>query len=232
MSHLLDIDTIDRSGLVRETAEAAGIDRRDLFRKGAVGAGGLVAGGAFFGMLAPAEARISSKKSKKNDIKILQFAMTLELLEANFYRQARANNVFGDDAQLERFTRTVSAHEDDHVTFLSNALGKKRVKGLEFDFGKAVTDRDVYRKTAQVLEDTGVQAYLGQVANVSQAAVLRAAGSVATVEARHASWIRFLNGGGVPSAMESALPAPRTFDRGVSEARILKAVKGTGFIQS
>lgn len=232
MSHLLDIDTIDTSGIVRETAEAAGIDRRDLLRKGAIGAGGLVAGGAFFGVLSPAEARISSRRSKSNDVKILQFAMTLELLEANFYRQARANNVFGDDAQLERFTRTVSAHEDDHVTFLSNALGKKRVKGLKFDFGNAVTDRNVYRTTAQVLEDTGVQAYLGQVANVSQRAVLRSAGSIATVEARHASWIRFLNGGGAPDAKEAALPAPRTFDRGVSERRILKAVKRTGFIES
>ncbi len=233
MSHHLDIDKIDTSGLVRETAEAAGMDRRDLLRKGAVGAGGLVAGGAFFGILSPAEARISTKKkSKSNDVKILQFAMTLELLEANFYRQARANNVFGDDAPLERFTRTVSAHEDDHVTFLSNALGRKRVKGLEFDFGEAVTNRDTYRATAQVLEDTGVQAYLGQVTNVAQGAVLRSAGSIATVEARHASWIRFLNGGGAPNAKESTLPAPRTFDRGVSERRILRAVKGTGFIES
>lgn len=232
MSHLLDIDTIDTSGLVRETAEAAGIDRRDLLRKGAMGAGGLVAGGAFFGILSPAEARISTKKSKKNDVKILQFAMTLELLEAAFYRQARANMVFGDDAALELFTRTVSSHEDDHVTFLRNALGKKRVSGLKFDFGKAVTDRDTYRKTAQVLEDTGVQAYLGQAANVAQGPVLSAAGSIVTVEARHAAWIRFLNGGGAPGVRDSAQPAPRTFDRGLSEKKILRAVKGTGFIQS
>ncbi|MDP9386253.1 MAG: ferritin-like domain-containing protein [Actinomycetota bacterium] len=232
MSHHLDIDKIDTSGLVRETAEAAGMDRRDLLRKGAVGAGGLVAGGAFFGILSPAEARISTKRSKRNDVKILQFAMTLELLEAAFYRQARANNVFGDDAPLERFTRTVSAHEDDHVTFLGNALGRKRVSGLKFDFGEAVTNRDTYRATAQVLEDTGVQAYLGQAGNVSQRPVLLAAGSIVTVEARHASWIRFLNGGGVPNVRESALPAPRTFDRPASERAILRAVRRTGFIES
>ncbi len=232
MSHHLDIDKIDTSGLVRETAEAAGIDRRDLLRKGALGAGGLVAGGAFFGVLSPAEARISSKRSKRNDVKILQFAMTLELLEAAFYRQARANNAAGDDAQLARFTQVVSGHEDDHVTFLRNSLGRKRVTGLSFDFGDAVKNRDTFRKTAQVLEDTGVQAYLGQVVNVAQGPVLTAAGTIATVEARHASWIRFLNGGGQPAAKASSVPAPRTFDRPASERAILRAVKGTGFIES
>lgn len=232
MTNHLDIDTIDKSGLVRESAEAAGIGRRDLLRKGALGAGGLVAGGAFFGVLSPAEAAISSRrKSKSNDVKILQYAMTLELLEAAFYREARKNNVSGDDAALARFTQVVSAHEDDHVTFLRTALGRKRVSGLKFDFGEAVTNRDTYRKTSQVLEDTGVQAYLGQVANISQAAVLRAAGTIVTVEARHASWIRFLNGGGAPDAPAASLPAPRTFDRPASERAVLRAVGQTNFIQ-
>lgn len=232
MSNTFDIDTVDKSGLVRETAEAAGIPRRDLLRKGAIGAGGLVAGGAFFGMLDPAAAAISTRnKSKKNDVKILQFAMTLELLEAAFYREALGNRVSGDDAALARFTSVVAAHEGDHVTFLRNALGRQRVTGLEFDFGDAVTNRDTYKTTAQVLEDTGVQAYLGQAPNVSQASVLRAAGSIVTVEARHASWIRFINGGGTTEAKTSALPAPRTFDRPASERAILRSVGNTGFIQ-
>jgi len=233
VSNAIDIDAIDKSGLVRETAEAAGIDRRDLLRKGAIGAGGVVAGSAFFGILTPAEAAISTKrKSKKNDVKILQFAMTLELLEAAFYREARENNVAGDDAALARFVQVVSAHEDDHVTLLRAALGKQRVSGLQFDFGNAVTDRDTFRKTSQVLEDTGVQAYLGQVANISQDPVLRTAGTIVTVEARHASWIRFLLGGGQGDSAAASLPAPRTLDRPLSERTILRAVTATGFIQS
>lgn len=229
MSNILDID---KSGLVRETAEAAGMGRRDLLRKSAIGAGGLVAGGAFFGVLDPAEAAISTRrKSKANDVKILQFAMTLELLEAAFYREARMNDVAGDDARLARFIQVVGAHEDDHVTFLRTALGTRRVSGLKFEFGKAVTDRETFKTTAQTLEDTGVQAYLGQVANISQAAILRAAGTIVTVEARHASWIRFLKGGGEPGAPAAALPAPRTFDRPASERAILRAVEGTGFIE-
>jgi hypothetical protein len=73
-----------------------------------------------------------------------------------------------------------------------------------------------------VLEDTGVSAYLGQVKHISQAAVLSAAGTIATVEARHASWIRFING---------VTPAPSDFDKPKSEKAILKAVGGTGFIK-
>lgn len=232
MSHF-DIDVVDKSGLVRETAEAAGIDRRDLLRKGAIGAGGLVAGGAFFGMLSPAEARISTRRpSKKNDVKILQYAMTLELLEAAFYKFAKDGNVSGDDAILARYTEVVEEHEQDHVVFLRKALGKSSVKGLEFDFGDAVTNRDKYKATAQELEDTGVTAYLGQAGNVSQTAVLGAAGSILAVEARHASWIRFINGGGNPGGATSALPAPRTFDRPATERVVLRAVGATNFIQS
>jgi len=232
VSNAFDINVVDTTGLVRETAEAAGIGRRDLLRKGAIGAGGLVAGGAFFGILDPAEAAISTRnKSKRNDVKILQFAMTLELLEAAFYRQARANNVAGDDAALARYTQVVSAHEDDHVTFLRNALGRQRVKGLRFDFGAAVTNRDTYRTTAQVLEDTGVSAYAGQGPNISQRTVVQAALSIHSVEARHAAWIRFLNGGGQPDARTAALPAPRTFDRAQSERAVLAAVGKTGFIK-
>ena len=86
----------------------------------------------------------------------------------------------------------------------------------------AVTDKATFAATAQVLEDTGVSAYLGQVANVFQPGVLRAAGTIATVEARHAAWIRFIN---------AASPAPAAFDKPKSEAAILKAVTATGFIQ-
>jgi hypothetical protein len=57
---------------------------------------------------------------------------------------------------------------------------------------------------------------------VFQASVLSAAGTIATVEARHAAWIRFING---------AIPAPASFDRPKSEKAILKAVGATGFIK-
>jgi hypothetical protein len=95
------------------------------------------------------------------------------------------------------------------------------VKKPKFDFKGTTTDQTKFLATAQVLEDTGVKAYSGQAPNILQKAVLQAATSILTVEARHASRFRTLNGANF---------APKAFDSAASKASILKAVKGTGFI--
>ena len=224
MSNLLQLDVVDSDGAVREAAEAAGIDRGDFLKKSVLAGGGLLAGSAIFTQyLSAAEAAISTTKlSKGNDVKILNYALTLEFLEAAFYKQAVTNSAFGTDANLEKFARTVAKHEATHVTFLKKALGSAAIKSPSFDFGDTVTDKAKFAATAQVLEDTGVSAYLGQVGNILQLPVLKAAGTIATVEARHAAWIRFINGD---------TPAPAGFDTAKSEKAILKAVTGTKFIQ-
>jgi rubrerythrin len=233
VSDPLKLETVDADGAVRESAEAAGLDRSDFLRKGALAGGGLLAGGALFTQyLGPAEAAISTRRrSASNDVKILNYALTLEFLEAEFYRQAVAHNAFSSP-QYARFGQVVAAHEAAHVKALRKALGSAATKKPTFDFGAAVTDPATFAATAQVLEDTGVRAYLGQVGNVRQAPVLKAAGSILAVEARHAAWIRFLNGGGAADAAGSALPSPQAFDSAASERTILKAVTGTGFIKS
>jgi Ferritin-like domain len=233
MSQLPNLDAIDADGAIRDTAEAIGLDRGDFIKKGVLAGGGILAGGALFGpLLASAEAKISSKKSVKNDIKILNFALTLEFLEAAFYKQAVANQAYGNNPQLQRFAEVVASHEAKHVAFLKSALGSKAIKSPKFDFGMAVTDQATFAATSQVLEDTGVTAYLGQVAHVKQGAVLTAAGTIATVEARHASWIRFINNPAGPMTATKNLPAPNDFDKHRSEKAVLKSVKGTGFITS
>jgi len=231
LSHSLNLDLLDADGAIRETAEAAGFDRSDFLKKGVLAGGGLIAGGAFFSQLGVAEAAISTRRSKGNDVKILNFALTLEFLEAAFYREADRNKVYGPDVALQRFTQVVRRHEAQHVAFLKGALGSKAIKSPRFDFGKAVTDKATFAATAQVLEDTGVMAYLGQVGNISQKGVLASAGTIATVEARHAAWIRFINNPAVLTTAITDLPAPRTFDKRKSEASILKAVGATGFIK-
>ncbi len=177
----------------------------------------------FSGILSSAEAAISTtRRSAANDVKILNYALTLEFLEAAFYEQAVANKAFGSSAPLQQFAEVVAVHERKHVDFLKGALGSKAIKSPKFDFGNAVTDQATFAATAQVLEDTGVNAYLGQVGNIAVKGTLAAAGTIATVEARHAAWIRFING---------AVPAPSTFDKRKSEKAILKAVGATGFIK-
>ena len=223
MPNLPNLDALDADGAIRDSAEAAGLDRSDFLKRGVLAGGGLLAGGALFnGYLSDAEAAISKHRSKRNDVKILNYALTLEYLEAAFYKQAVANKAFGSSAPLKAFAETVAEHEATHVKFLKKALGSAAIKSPNFDFGKAVTDQATFAATAQVLEDTGVSAYLGQVGNISQTRVLSAAGTIATVEARHAAWIRFIN---------NATPAPAAFDTPKSEKAILKAVTATGFIK-
>ena len=232
MSHF-DLEVLDADGAVRDAAESAGLDRSDFIKKSALAGGGLLVGSAMFsGVLSSAEAAISTtKRSARNDVKILNFALTLEFLEAAFYRQADLNKVYGDNGALQRFTQIVRRHEAQHVAFLQGALGSQAIKKPKFDFGATVTDRAMFQNTAQVLEDTGVTAYLGQVGNISVKGTLKAAGTIATVEARHAAWIRFINGGATLETPASALPAPNTFDKRRSERSVLRAVDGTGFIQ-
>jgi hypothetical protein len=229
MSHL-DLNQVDVDGALREAAEDAGLDRAAFFKKGAVAGAGVVAGGALFGpFLANAEAAISTKrKSLANDIKIGNYALTLEFLESEFYRQANANKPFAND-NYRIFSEITGKHEDAHVVALRRLLGSRAVKKPTFDFGDTVTDPAKFAQTAQVLEDTGVAAYAGQGPNIKTRSIVQAALSIHSVEARHAAWIRFLNTGG--QGRESVLPAPRGFDRALSERAVLNAVGETGFIQ-
>lgn len=220
----LNLAMVDADGAVREAAETAGLDRSDFIKKSALAGGGLLVGSAMFsGVLSSAEAAISTRRSARNDVRILNYALTLEFLEAEFYEQALANNAHGNDPSLKRFNEVVADHEAKHVSFLRGALGSKAIKKPTFDFKDTVTDRAKFAATAQVLEDTGVMAYLGQVKNIFVPGTLAAAGTIATVEARHAAWIRFING---------ETPAPATFDKAKSERAILKAVGDTGFFNS
>ena len=228
MDHI-KLEVLDKDGALRDAAEAAGIDRGSFLRRGAAAGAGVIAGGTLLGLASPAQAAISSKsKSLANDIKIGNYALTLEYLEAEFYAQANTANAFAN-AQLRSFAQVTGAHESAHVAALKKILGSKAVKKPTFDFGAAVTDSATFAKTAQVLEDTGVAAYAGQGPNLKTRAIVQAALSIHSVEARHAAWIRFINSSG--AGAEANLPAPTGFDEPLSEKAVLKAVTATGFIK-
>lgn len=239
MSDYLNIETLDPSGDIRNAAEdagafdSAGMDRRAMLRRGAAAGGGLiVAGGLFQTMLSPAEAAISkTKKSKKNDGAILNYALTLEFLEAAFYTQG--STIAFTDPNYAYFATTVKGHEVAHVAALQATLKKLKIKAIsapEVAFGAAVTDQATFLATAKVLEDTGVAAYAGQVTNILQAPILAAAASIHSVEARHAAWIRFLLGGGVAASGTANAPAPNIVDAPLTEKAVLSAVKATKFV--
>lgn len=112
--------------------------------------------------------------------------------------------------------KIVSGHEATHVAYLKKQLGSKAVKKPSFDFGDATANQVNFLKTAVVLEDTGVTAYSGQATRIKQAKVVKAAVSILTVEARHASYLRSLN---------KQTFAPRAFDKPASMKAVLKKAK-------
>ena len=111
---------------------------------------------------------------------------------------------------LKNFAVVVGDHETAHVAALRKALGSAAVKKPTFDFGDTVTNKNKFRATAQMLEDTGVAAYAGQGPNIFQKAVIVPALAIDSVEARHAAWIRLLNG---------EPPAPALVDAPKTEKR-------------
>ena len=207
-------EELDRDGALAEAIDAVeGDTRADFLRKAAVAGGGLVGGGAAFAALAaPAGAQSAS------DVNILNFALTLEFLEAEFYAQARKND-FGN--RLNRFAKIVGEHEAAHVAALRKALGNKAVKKPKFDFKGTTEDRALFGQTAATLEATGTAAYGGAAPMIQSAEVLKAAVSIHSVEARHTSWINHILG---------KTPAPVAFYEPMTVSQVLAAVTATGFI--
>ncbi len=231
MSRLITLESVDQDGAIRDAAEAAGATRADFLKRGGVAGAGFLAGGVLFsGFVSPAQAAIStSKRSKKNDVRIANYALTLEYLESEFYKQANAAGGISQP-ELKVFASVTGAHELEHVKALKAVLGSAAVKKPKFDFGDTVTNQDKFKQTAQVLEDTGVSAYAGQGPHIFQLPVLKAALAIHSVEARHAAWIRYINGGADVGKASNLAPAPKAFDSALSDKKVLAAVMKTGFI--
>jgi rubrerythrin len=224
MSDIWTLEELDRDGAIQEAA--AQVDpttRASFLKKAGIGLGAVAGGSAFLGAvpsLASAATRVSA-----SDVAILNFALTLEYLEASFYAEAISNGkVFNGETQ--NFARIVAAHEAAHVKALKSALGTKAVAKPKFDFRDTTSDQTKFEATATVLEDTGVQAYLGQVGKIKSPAILAAAGSILPVEARHAAWIRDIR----LMKTQGTIPAPAAFQSSKTKAEVLAAVAKTQFI--
>ena len=135
---------------------------------------------------------------------VLQFALLLENLEAEFYKQAVAagNAVIPAGPALGALT-TIRDHEVAHVALLRSVITgasgtPANYTAASFDFtakgalGNATfTNYPVMLAVAQAFEDTGVRAYKGQAGFVmSNDVVLQTALQIHSVEARHAAHIR------------------------------------------
>ncbi len=105
--------------------------------------------------------------------------------------------------------------EDTHVSFLKGALGKAARPKPTFK-GLAQSDCNKFVHLSQVFENVGVGAYLLAAPYISSKANLAAAGSILTIEARHAGYLNALVG--LPLSTNGA------FDKPIPQAQIVKDV--------
>lgn len=150
-----------------------------------------------------------------SDVDILNFALTAEHLESEYYKQGFAKFSMQDFMALGltegqvKSLMNVGQTEATHVTTLMSAItgaGAKPVEACTYNFDAALASADAMVKTARVLEAVGVSAYLGAAPLVNSSDVLAAAGSIVTVEARHQAFIRLASGAEpVPAAFDTAL---------------------------
>jgi hypothetical protein len=129
----------------------------------------------------------------KGDIGILNYALTLEYLEAAFYADVIRSGLFkgSDLATIRKFGDSENQHVEALTAAVKSSGGKPAAKPkTEFPLKDA---KSVLELAAEV-ENIGAAAYLGQAPNIKSRAVLHAALSIHSVEGRHAAALNTLLG--------------------------------------
>ncbi|MDQ3671897.1 MAG: ferritin-like domain-containing protein, partial [Actinomycetota bacterium] len=204
--HFTSIDQLGPALAPAESPER--LDSRAAFlRKLGLGAGVVVGGGLLLGR--PGVAR-AGHGDQVADADVLQYALTLEYLEASFYTQALGGQgTTGVPASSAKFSRgaingsrlfkifggrirstahgylsAIRNHEVAHVNFLRaglTAAGATPVPPATFNFSAGLGSVGAFLKTAQLLENTGVMAYDGAIRYVDTGDFLQAGAQIATV---------------------------------------------------
>lgn len=154
-----------------------------------------------------------------DDIFILQFALTLEHLEAAFYSEGFAKFPESDFLALGATPEQVAdliqvgATEATHVKVISDVLTAEGVTPFSpctYDF--KLTDAASMLATAKILEAVGVAAYLGAAPLVERKDVLSAAASIVTIEGRHQTLLRTISKEeAIPQAFDVAVGPQQVF---------------------
>jgi hypothetical protein len=252
-------DEFDPTGDIRQIADdagaldATGSTRRNLIKRAGIGAGGFVAAGSILGGLSPMEAfaatgttgaygkpvKIDRRKVTANDVRIGNYALTLEYIEAAFYKLAAGKNYA--DKGLAQAANILAQHEQAHVDALKKVLGKAAVKTPAFNadvVGKLLATQESFITAAASVEPVGTAAYAGAGPYLSALPIVKAALSIHSVEANHAAYTAQLCiERGITKDLNGATisPVPNEFNPAFSFAKTIGIVSGlkvtTGALQ-
>lgn len=199
-----------------EVGERINLSRRNLFRRPAVAA---MAASVPLVLAAASTEAFAADGLPKQVVDVLNFALTLEYLEAAFYKEGVGARGLIPSKYRSLF-RTIAAHEAAHVKLLKGALGAAAVEAPAVDFtaggkyGDVFENFETFATLSATFEDLGVAAYKGQAGNLIGTPVLGTALQIHSVEARHAAAVRPIIG---------KAGAPNAFDKPLSKKQVLAA---------
>jgi rubrerythrin len=168
------------------------------------------------------ESEDSGAAASKGDLAIVNYALTLEYLEAAFYQDVLKSGQV-KDPKIGAAAKMILANEQEHVAALkatAEKLGGPAAKAPKTDFSSVIdAGPDKILETAATVENLGASAYLGQADKIKSKEVLAAALSIHTVEGRHAALLNFVTGKSItpdgpfakPSSMDEVLKQVKPF---------------------
>ncbi len=175
----------------------------------------------------PAAAAV--KNENTSDLEVLNYALTLEFLEAEFYDKVIESGLVKDQ-KVADLAKKFGETEQEHVDALTatiKKLGGTPVKAPKTKFEETLAKGlEETLNTAATVENLGAAAYLGQAGNIKNKEVLAAALAIHTVEARHAAALNRLVGRGFKGDGDLSGSIPNgAFAKPMDMAAVNEAVK-------
>lgn len=194
---------------------STGVSRRDMLQKVAVGSVLFAVGSILPGCGGTSSDSIAN--ASVSDFDVLNFALNLEYLEAEFYAYATTGSGIDalgigtggtgasgpttggvkttfTDSVTQAVANEIASDERDHVTFLRTALGSKRIGKPAINLAALgdFSTQSAFLALARAFEDVGVSAYGGAARLINSRDLVEAAARILAVEALHTGNIRLL----------------------------------------
>ena len=197
-----------------------GVDRRGFLKRAGLtglGAAGLAVAGTALLDNSSTEAGAQTGGLSSTDIAILQFALNLEYLEAEYYTKTTTGKTLAEigipvsglgdsdptvggqqvnfgDATVARVAKELAHDEQEHVLLLRAALGSNAIAkpAINLNALGQVSNLAQFLAEARAFEDVGVSAYGGAAPLIQSKQILSVAARIALTEGEHTGNIRLL----------------------------------------
>jgi ferritin-like protein len=202
----------------REVGDAIayeGLTREAFIARAALAAGAVYGAGAVAPVVREALAQEREKLEVGGDINVLNFALTLALIEHDLFTQGVDRAPLGGRAAS--LAREMASNERTHIRELRSIVGRRGGRPVappETDFGTAFSSQARFLEVAALAISTTVAALDGASIEMESKEVLVRIATMNQVEARQVALVRLLRGEDpAPKAFEDTLSISQARDR-------------------